>query len=133
MKRVIIESPYAGAVERNLTYAREALQHSLLRGEAPMASHLLYTQVLEDDLEHERLMGIQAGYEWLSGADLVAFYVDLGWSHGMLQALRVARIFQRPVEVRSLTGTKSAPPLDVAKLLEYAAASGLTTIYWGDN
>src|SRR5690606_24498929 len=45
---VIIESPYSGDVERNTEYARSCLLDSLRRGEAPIASHLLHTQVLED-------------------------------------------------------------------------------------
>lgn len=53
MKRVILESPYAGDVERNLTYARECVRDSLSRGEAPIASHLLYTQegILKDEIQ----------------------------------------------------------------------------------
>ena len=42
MRRVILESPYAGNVEENVAYARAAVRDSLLRGEAPIASHLLY-------------------------------------------------------------------------------------------
>lgn len=42
--RIILESPYAGDVEGNLTYARRAMHDSLMRGEHPIASHLLYTQ-----------------------------------------------------------------------------------------
>jgi len=74
MKRVILESPYAGDtaedVERNLTYAREALRDSLLRGEAPIASHLLYTQkgVLDDRIREERALGIAAGLAWGVGS-----------------------------------------------------------------
>ncbi len=44
MKLVILESPYAGHVDANVAYARMAMHDSLLRGEAPIASHLLYTQ-----------------------------------------------------------------------------------------
>ncbi len=68
MKRVILESPYAGDVEKNLAYAREALKHSLSCGESPLASHLLYTQVLDDASPNERLLGIEAGYDWLPKA-----------------------------------------------------------------
>ena len=66
MKRVILESPYAGDVERNVAYARACLRDSLLRGEAPIASHLLYTQpgVLDDQIPEERQMGIDAGLAW---------------------------------------------------------------------
>lgn len=63
---VIIESPYAGDVLRNVSYARAAVRDSVLRGEAPIASHLLFTQagVLQDDIENERAMGIEAGLAW---------------------------------------------------------------------
>jgi len=44
MTRVIIESPYAGDIEVNLKYAKLCILDSLKRGEAPLASHLLYTQ-----------------------------------------------------------------------------------------
>lgn len=88
MRLVIVESPYAGDVERNVTYARRALTDCLLRGEAPFASHLLYTQpgVLRDEVVAERKLGIAAGFAWARGADAVAFYLDYGWSPGMLAA-----------------------------------------------
>lgn len=56
MKLVIIESPFAGNVRENILYARMAVRDSLLRGEAPIASHLLYTQegILNDDIKEER-------------------------------------------------------------------------------
>lgn len=110
MNRVCIESPYAGDVQANVTYARECLRHSLDHGEAPYASHLLYTQVYDDTIESERLRGIQAGYEWLMASDLVAFYVDRGWSPGMLKALKMARMFKLPVEARSLHGNPTGLP-----------------------
>ena len=85
MKKVIIESPYAGNIERNIKYARACLKDSLSRGEAPLASHLLYTQdgVLDDSIESERMNGINAGLAWLGVADLHVFYIDYGMSKGM--------------------------------------------------
>jgi hypothetical protein len=83
---VILESPYAGDVERNVAYARRALRDSLARGEAPIASHLLYPQVLDDATPAEREHGIAAGLAWGHGAEAVVFYVDLGWSPGMTLA-----------------------------------------------
>lgn len=90
--RVIIESPYKGAdwtqTETNIKYARAAMKDSLARGEAPFASHLLYTQedILDDKIPGQRQQGIDAGLAWGAHADLVAFYTDLGWSEGMLRA-----------------------------------------------
>jgi hypothetical protein len=88
MLKVIIESPYAGDIEKNMAYARLCLKDSLLRGEAPIASHLLHTQVLDDTIPEERAMGIAAGLAWKEVADLHVFYVDLGYSPGMAYALK---------------------------------------------
>jgi hypothetical protein len=86
MRRVIIESPYAGDVALNIRYARACMADSLKRGEAPYASHLLYTQegILDDSNLEERKLGIEAGNIWREVADLTVFYMDLGMSPGML-------------------------------------------------
>lgn len=85
MKLVIIESPYQGDVEANLIYARACIRDSLMRGEAPIASHLLYTQpgILDDAKPAERQHGMSAGWEWIRRADLVVAYIDRGISDGM--------------------------------------------------
>ena len=89
MRRVIIESPYAGNVEANVKYARECMRDSLSRGEAPIAAHLLYTQegILDDLIPEEREAGINAGLSWLGVCDVQVFYIDLGWSKGMFYAI----------------------------------------------
>ena len=111
MKTVIIESPYRGKTEeekeRNIKYAQACLLDSLKRGEAPMASHLLYTQVLDDDNPEERDLGINVGIAWQYVVHSVVFYVDLGMSEGMRRAVdRVSRHRHTGhnihVEVRSL-------------------------------
>jgi hypothetical protein len=110
----VIESPYAAdtleGVEANLTYARRAMKDSLARGEAPIASHLLYTQpgILDDKIEHERNLGINAGLVWARHAKLAAFYIDLGWSRGMYQAWNYYQALKIPVEKRSLHGGRDA-------------------------
>lgn len=108
MKRVIIESPYAGHVDRNVAYARKAMRDSLERGEAPIASHLLYTQpgILRDDDLSEREWGIKAGLAWRSVADLTVFYTDLGWSPGMTKALELCMDERRVFEVRNIISGK---------------------------
>ena len=85
MRRVIVESPYAGDVERNEAYARAAMRDCLVRGEAPYASHLLYTQpgILDDDDPDQRQHGIEAGFAWADVADAVVVYIDHGISEGM--------------------------------------------------
>lgn len=104
MRLVIIESPFAGNIELNVAYARACLRDSLLRGESPLASHILFTQpgVLDDTNPRERALGIEAGLEWGRQADATIVYVDFGISSGMLQGIAAARAWRRPVEHRSL-------------------------------
>lgn len=81
--KVIIESPFAGDVKRNIEYARKCMQDSFNRGEFPFASHLLYTQCLDDTIPEQRALGINAGLEWGKHADKTVVYTDLGISKGM--------------------------------------------------
>ena len=104
MRRVVIESPYAGDVAENVTYARRCVLDCLRRGEAPYASHLFFTQpgLLDDGDPEERRLGIEAGLAWGRSADAVVVYVDRGVSRGMVQGIREARRRGTPVEIRSL-------------------------------
>ena len=104
MKRVIVETPYAGDVERNTHYARLCLHDCLLRGEAPFARHLLYTQesVLNDNIQNERRLGVSAGFAWGLVADLTVVYTDFGISNGMQEGIKQAEIAKRPIEYRRL-------------------------------
>lgn len=100
MKRVIIESPYEGDVEKNIEYARLCLRDSLIRGESPIASHLLYTQVLDDTIPAERNAGIEAGLAWLEVAEAHIFYGDFGMSKGMMIAYDRAMQSGKKIETR---------------------------------
>ena len=104
MRLVIIESPYSGDTEINENYARKAMLDCLMRGEAPFASHLLYTQpgVLDDTNAVERTMGMEAGWSWMSAADAVVIYADLGISKGMAEGIRRARGMGKTIELRYL-------------------------------
>jgi len=104
MKRVIIESPYAGDVERNLQYLRACMRDCLLRGETPFASHGLYTQpgVLDDEIPVERELGIRAGFAWRTIAEMTVVYQDLGISRGMTYGIEHAHEIGHAVVYRSL-------------------------------
>jgi len=103
-KLVIIESPYAGNVSRNMEYLGDCVRDSIFRLEAPYASHGFYTQWLDDTVAADRKTGIECGYAWLSAADLVAFYYDLGVSGGMRAALEYCARNGYRIEFRSLGG-----------------------------
>jgi hypothetical protein len=104
MRLVIVESPYAGDIEKNVAYARACLRDCLQRGEAPIASHLLYTQpgVLRDDVPEERTLGIQAGHEWMRRADAVVVYMNFAPSSGMQAGVKRAEEIGVLVEFRHL-------------------------------
>ncbi len=102
MKLVLIESPYAGDVEKNTEYARSCVKHSLSLGEAPFASHLFYTQILDDKNRKERSKGIEAGLAWGQKAELTAVYTDLGISEGMKIGIERAKKQGREIVYRNI-------------------------------
>lgn len=105
MRRVILESPFAGDVQKNILYARLCVRDSLSRGEAPIASHLLYTQhgILDDNIPEERQWGIDAGLIWRTVAEASVVYTDLGMSRGMEYGIKAAEDAGNPVEYRTLS------------------------------
>lgn len=104
MRRVIVESPLAGDVARNVAYARACMLDCLKREEAPFASHLLYAQpgILDDLDPVQRELGMIAGFAWRDVADLTVVYTDLGISGGMERGIADAKAKGRPVEYRTL-------------------------------
>ena len=108
MKLVAIESPYAATNPAMLTfhkaYLRACLRDSVLRGEAPYASHAYLCDALDDRYSSERHMGLAVGAAWTSRADLRAFYIDLGMSNGMRLALAAYRSSGVSFVLRRLSG-----------------------------
>jgi len=105
MRLVIIESPYAVDIEANVKYARRCMADCLHRGEAPYASHLLYTQpgVLRDEIPGERQLGMEAGFAYRDAVEATIVYTDMGITSGMIDGIKDAIKKDRPVEYRSLT------------------------------
>lgn len=107
-KLVILESPFANKSEvevfHNIYYARQCVRDSLLRGECPIASHLLYTQpgILDDDNPEERQHGIDAGLAWRAVAEKSVVYVGRGISRGMRYGIAAAENVLLEIEYRDL-------------------------------
>ena len=104
---VIIESPYMGNVKSNIAYARKCMSDSLERGESPFASHLLYTQVLDDTKDIERQTGMSRAFNWYRHADLMAVYIDKGISNGMKKGIEIAEKNEIKIVYRTLDGNNS--------------------------
>ena len=99
---VIIESPYAGDVETHEEYARRCMYDSLMRGEAPYLSHMLYTQVLDDTNPDERKRGMEAGWAFIDRSDYTVVYQDYGLSSGMKGGIAVAEKLGHKIEYRNI-------------------------------
>lgn len=101
---VILESPYAGDIEANVAYARACVRDALSLGDAPIASHLLYTQpgILDDGIPYQRAWGIDAGLAWGRVAQATVVYTDRGISRGMQLGIDRAIQEGRKVEYRTL-------------------------------
>ncbi len=116
---VIVESPFAGKTpeeeQANIEYARMAVRDSLLRGEAPIASHLLYTQpgILDDAVPEERKLGIDAGLAWRAVAHKSVIYTDRGISRGMQYGIDAAKTAGKEVEFRSLYDKAQPNPVNL--------------------
>ena len=125
MRLVIIETPYSspldedksfpGTSEANLRYARACMADSIRRGEAPFASHLLYTQlgILDDTSPEQRDLGMCCGAAWVrhlaewrdpvkAWGPLCAVYTDLGLTSGMKHGIQLASARGIKIVFRSL-------------------------------
>lgn len=115
MRLVVIESPFAPVQDapphiqaqqlvQNLSYVRAAMADCFSRGEAPFASHALYTQdgVLDDDEPAERRLGMRAGFHWGDLADARVVYGDLGVTAGMKAGIARAESKAQVLEFRSI-------------------------------
>jgi len=96
---VLLESPFSGAPPE---YVHDCIRDCLERGEAPIASHVLYTQALDDTVPEQRRWGILAGFSirWLTARTVV--YTDLGISGGMQEGIEHAKGIEHEIEYRSL-------------------------------
>lgn len=103
---VMIETPYRGADRRervrNEAYAKQCLFDSLMRGEVPLASHLIYPQILDEDVPAERDLGIAMAIALGQRADTIAFYIDHGMTRGMELAYQAADRRGKTIEKRYL-------------------------------
>lgn len=94
MKLVYICSPYRAedkeTLQRNIDYAKELTKESLLRGECPVAPHLYMTQCLDDNVDQERTIGLEAGIEILRKCDRVIVGMRYGISKGMKAEIKKA-------------------------------------------
>lgn len=101
-KLVVVESPLSGDFARNVLYAKFCMLDCFHRNEFPYASHLLYTQILNDQIPEHRAAGMQAGFRWAELAEMRVFYIDLGMSQGMIEGMLAAQQCGQVIRLRKL-------------------------------
>ena len=68
-KLIYIASPYAGDVEKNTGFAIHACRFCIAQGHTPVAPHLLYTRMLDDNDPAQREIGLNLGQQILRRCD----------------------------------------------------------------
>lgn len=119
---ILIESPFSAPTMpeliHNIQYALLAVRDSLNRGEAPYASHLFYTQMLDDNNTTERQHGIDAGLTIGKYAQQSVIYDDLGISSGMEYGIKIAKDADRQIITRSLFPNAKSRKEVIEQMLE---------------
>ena len=101
-KRVLLLSPYAGNIAKHERYLRRAIRDSVLRNEAPYASHRMYCDALKDRNTVERQWGFECEDAWYRFAQSVVVYEDYGISPGMRETIMKCLALNLPVERRHI-------------------------------
>ncbi|ASD50523.1 hypothetical protein FDI24_gp242 [Acidovorax phage ACP17] len=107
-KRAVLISPFMPEDLSNagkmLRYANRAVQDSLMRNEAPIASHAFFFG-LAPNVPIERDAGLHSQLSWIPKADVVVVYVDFGITAAMQVAINVAEVKAKKIEYRSIGAT----------------------------
>ena len=102
-KKVYIASPYAGDVENNVAKAISYCRFAIRKNYMPIASHLLYPQILDDSNPKERELGTMFGMALLEICDEVWVF---GRSPGVNAEIREAEKLGKPIKYYRTEETK---------------------------
>ncbi|HCC60019.1 MAG: DUF4406 domain-containing protein [Candidatus Staskawiczbacteria bacterium RIFOXYC1_FULL_37_43] len=89
-KKIYICSPLSGNIEENIEKAKEHCRDVSLKGFLPIASHIYFTQFLDDNNSEERDIGMEMGLELLKLCDEVWVFGDK-ISEGMKKEIQFAK------------------------------------------
>lgn len=104
--KIYVVSRYAGDVGGNIAAAIRCCQYVIRNGGMPIASHLLYPQMLNDNDTREREMGLAFGLELLALCDEIWIFSDeTGLSTGMRAEEAEAKRRKKPIRYYRLEVT----------------------------
>ena len=89
-RKIYVASKYAGDVEKNTAFAVNCCRRVIDEGCMPIASHLLYPQMLDDNNPDEREMGLMFGLALLAVCDEIWVFgeVSAGVAREVAEAIR---------------------------------------------
>ena len=92
-RKIYAASRYAGDVERNTAFAVNCCRRVIEDGCMPIASHLLYPQMLDDNNPDEREIGLMFGLALLAVCDEVWVFgeVSVGVAREVAEAKRLKK------------------------------------------
>lgn len=95
--KVYVVSRYAGDIENNVLSAIRYCKFVITKGKMPIAAHLLYPQMLDDNVPAEREIGTMFGIALLEMCDEVwCFGNEL--SSGMEREIKEAKRLGKPIK-----------------------------------
>ena len=96
-RKVYVASRYAGDVEKNVALAISYCRRVMDAGYMPVASHLLYPQILNDNDPDERELGLLFGLALLRMCDEVWVFGEV--SEGMAMEIEEARRLNKKLRI----------------------------------
>lgn len=93
---VYIISPYAGDIDANVKFAIQCCRLAIQQGYTPIAVHLLYPQILDDQNPVERAVGLQLGLNILRHC-AAAWICGTRISRGMDSEIQAAKQLNIPI------------------------------------
>lgn len=94
---VFVSSPYRGDIAANVENARKYCGYVLRQGHTPIAPHLFYPQILNDNDPDERDRGIQCSLETLRRCDEIWIF-GIVFTDGMQKEIDFARLCGIPMK-----------------------------------
>ena len=95
-RKIYVVSPYAGNIEENVAAAIRYCRRVIEEGHMPVASHLLYPQMLDDSDPGQRELGLAFGLALLAVCDEVWVFGEI--SSGMAREIEEAKRLGKPVK-----------------------------------
>lgn len=90
-------SPYAGNTRKNVRDAIRYCLYLIENGRIPVASHLIYPQILDDNDPASRELGLMFGLSLLEICDEVWVFTENGISEGMRAEIHEARKLRKKI------------------------------------